>query len=205
MEDNNIPDWYIESCHKIQYMFPKAHACAYVMSAIRIAWFKVYQPLNYYATFFSIRVVDFDIDTMIKGYDAIKLKIEDLENKFKELTKDKSTIRQVITHQNFDYSHVFIAKDKIISNEKMQICSPVYEIQSLFEHSYFGSIDLSGCLTEYFDKFTLEDYEIEWLLALLYVPIIKFYLGNDFKNLTNIMQSVFMVKSVEELESEIKK
>lgn len=92
MEDANIPDWYIESCHKIQYMFPKAHACAYVMSAIRIAWFKVYQPLNYYATFFSIRIVDFDIETMIKGYDAIKLKIEDLENKGFEITKKETDI-----------------------------------------------------------------------------------------------------------------
>ena len=92
MEENKIPDWYIESCHKIQYMFPKAHACAYVMSAMRIAWFKVYQPLNYYATFFSIRVVDFDIDTMIKGYDAIKLRIEDLENKGYEITKKEGDV-----------------------------------------------------------------------------------------------------------------
>lgn len=126
-------------------------------------------------------------------------------NKFKELTKDKSTIRQVITHQNFDYNHVFISKDKIISNEKMTICSPVFEITSLFEHSYFGSIDLSGCLKEYFNKFSFEDYEIEWLLALLYIPRIKFYPGNDFKNLTNIMQGVFMVKSVDELFEEYKK
>ena len=92
MEENNIPDWYIESCHKIQYMFPKAHACAYVMSAMRIAWFKVYQPINYYATFFSIRVVDFDLDTMIKGYDAIKMRIEDLENKGYEMTKKEGDV-----------------------------------------------------------------------------------------------------------------
>ena len=96
MVDNNIPDWYVESCHKIQYMFPKAHACAYVMSAIRIAWFKVYQPLNYYATFFSIRVVDFDIETMIKGYDAIKLKIEDLENKSHEITKKEGDVLETL-------------------------------------------------------------------------------------------------------------
>ncbi len=96
MEENKIPDWYIESCHKIQYMFPKAHACAYVMSAIRIAWFKVYQPLNYYATFFSIRIIDFDIETMIKGYDAIKMKIEDLENKGKEATKKEEDILETL-------------------------------------------------------------------------------------------------------------
>lgn len=126
-------------------------------------------------------------------------------NRFKELSKDKSTIRQVVTHQNFDYNHIFISKDKIISNEKMQICSPVFEIKSLFEHSYFGAIDLSGCLKEYFAKFQFEDYEVEWLLALLYIPYIKFYPGNDFKNLTNIMQSVFMVKSVDELCQKLQK
>ena len=96
MEDNKIPDWYIESCHKIEYMFPKAHACAYVMSAMRIAWFKVYQPLNYYATFFSIRINDFDIETMIKGYDAIKLRLEDLENKGYEATKKEGDILETL-------------------------------------------------------------------------------------------------------------
>lgn len=126
-------------------------------------------------------------------------------NKFKELTKDKSVIRQVITHQNFDYNHVFISKDKIISNERMQINSPVFEITSLFEHSYFGSIDLSGCLREYFSKFAFEDFEKEWLLSLLYIPTLKFYPGNDFKNLTNIMQSIFIYKSVEELDNELHK
>ena len=77
-------------------MFPKAYACAYVMSAIRIAWFKVYQPLNYYATYFSIRVVDFDIETMIKGYDAILLKIEDLENKGYEISKKEGDVLETL-------------------------------------------------------------------------------------------------------------
>ena len=78
MKEAKIPDWYIESCRKIKYMFPKAHACAYVMSAIRIAWFKLYKPLMYYAAYFSIRVDDFDIETMIKGYDSIKMVMEDI-------------------------------------------------------------------------------------------------------------------------------
>ena len=78
MRKVNIPEWYIESCHKIKYMFPKAHACAYVMSALRIAWFKVHQPINYYAAYFSVRISDFDIETMIKGRSSIKQKIEDI-------------------------------------------------------------------------------------------------------------------------------
>ena len=92
MQEAGIEEWYINSCEKIQYMFPKAHACAYVMSAMRIAWFKVYQPLNYYATYFSIRVIDFDIETMIKGYDAICKKIVDLENKGFEVSNKESNI-----------------------------------------------------------------------------------------------------------------
>lgn len=138
---------------------------------------------------------------LLKSIDKSKECLE----KFSNLTKDKSVIRQVITHQNFDYNHVFISRDKIISNEKMSICSPIYEMKSLFEHSFFGSIDLSGCLKEYFDKFSFEDYEIEWLLALLYIPNVKFYPGNDFKNLTNIMQSIFLYKSVEELDQYLHK
>ena len=92
MEAAKIPDWYIESCHKIKYMFPKAHACAYVMSAIRIAWFKVYQPLNYYAAYFSIRVDDFDIETMIKGNKAIRTRYEDLLAKGFEATNKETNI-----------------------------------------------------------------------------------------------------------------
>lgn len=93
MQEAGIVDWYINSCEKIQYMFPKAHACAYVMSAMRIAWFKVYQPVNYYAAYFSIREYDFDIDAMISGYDAINRRIIDLENKgYEASNKESSTL-----------------------------------------------------------------------------------------------------------------
>ncbi len=81
MRASKIPEWYIESCHKIKYMFPKAHACAYVISALRIAWFKVYHPLWYYAAYFSVRTTDFDIESMIKGYNAIKIKIAEIAAK----------------------------------------------------------------------------------------------------------------------------
>ena len=96
MKEANIPDWYIESCHKIKYMFPKAHACAYVMSAIRIAWFKLYQPYNYYAAFFSIRVDDFDIEVMIKGEEAIRERLTDLQNKGFEATNKETNIIETL-------------------------------------------------------------------------------------------------------------
>lgn len=96
MEEAKIPDWYIESCHKIKYMFPKAHACAYVMSALRIAWFKVHQPLNYYATYFSVRVDDFDIETMMKGKTEIRRVLEDLLAKgFEASNKENGIIESL--------------------------------------------------------------------------------------------------------------
>lgn len=67
MKAAGVEDWYIESCRKIKYMFPKAHAVAYVMMAIRIAWFKVHLPLFYYCMFFSIRCDGYDIETNDQG------------------------------------------------------------------------------------------------------------------------------------------
>ena len=78
MIDHGIPDWYIWSCDQIKYMFPKAHAAAYVMMAMRIAWFKVHRPIYFYAAWFTIKADYYDIDVMLKGYDAIRLSLEEL-------------------------------------------------------------------------------------------------------------------------------
>jgi len=80
MKENNVADWYIDSCEKIKYMFPKAHAAAYVTNAFRIAWFKVHQPLAYYCAFFSIRASDnFDASCMIFGKEKVKNKMKEIE------------------------------------------------------------------------------------------------------------------------------
>lgn len=79
MRANDVPEWYIDSCKKIKYMFPKAHAAAYVMMAFRIAWFKVHIPQAYYATYFSIRAKAFDAEFMIFGKEKVKEKMKEIE------------------------------------------------------------------------------------------------------------------------------
>ncbi|MDQ0148948.1 PolC-type DNA polymerase III [Eubacterium multiforme] len=78
MKEHNVPDWYIESCKRIKYMFPKGHAVAYVMMAVRIAYYKVYYPEAYYATYFTVRADDFDADLICKGEGAVYEKLHEL-------------------------------------------------------------------------------------------------------------------------------
>lgn len=93
MKENNVPDWYIESCKRIKYMFPKGHAVAYVMMAVRIAYYKVYYPEAYYTTYFTVRADDFDADLICKGASAVKAKLEELyELGTKVTVKDKGMI-----------------------------------------------------------------------------------------------------------------
>ncbi|EYE89347.1 DNA polymerase III subunit alpha [Fervidicella metallireducens AeB] len=80
MKEKNVPQWYIDSCNKIKYMFPKGHACAYVMMAVRIAYFKVYYPEAYYATYFTVRADDFDAEIISKGEKVILSKIKEINN-----------------------------------------------------------------------------------------------------------------------------
>ena len=89
MKEHDVPDWYIKSCEKIKYMFPKAHAAAYVTNAFRIAWFKVHIPLAYYAAYYSIRAKAFDAQYMIFGKEKVKNKMKEIEikNQKKEATK----------------------------------------------------------------------------------------------------------------------
>ncbi len=92
MQDNNIPSWYVDSCRKIKYMFPKAHAVAYVMMAVRVAWFKVHQPITYYAVYFTLRVTAHEVETMVEGVDAIQSRIQNIKNRLsnRDMAKDVS-------------------------------------------------------------------------------------------------------------------
>jgi DNA polymerase-3 subunit alpha (Gram-positive type) len=81
MSRHGVPDWYIDSCKKIKYMFPKAHAAAYVLMAVRIAYFKVHHPILFYAAYFTVRAGDFDLEIMTRGSGAIRAKIQEIQGK----------------------------------------------------------------------------------------------------------------------------
>lgn len=93
MREEDVPEWYIDSCLKIKYMFPKAHATAYVLMALRVAYFKVHYPLFYYAAYFSIRASDFDLEAMCKGKEVIKKRMKEITDKGMDATtKDKNML-----------------------------------------------------------------------------------------------------------------
>lgn len=96
MKAAGVPDWYIESCKKIKYMFPKAHAAAYVMMAFRIAYFKVYYPLAYYCAYFSIRASAFNYELMCLGRERLEYYIADYKKRSNELSKkEQDTLKDM--------------------------------------------------------------------------------------------------------------
>src|SRR5690554_4573322 len=92
MRASNIPEWYIWSASQIKYMFPKAHAAAYVIMAMRIAWFKVHKPLLFYSAFFSKRATQFDYEIMVAGSNAIRNRLNELTAQYNLKAKDEALL-----------------------------------------------------------------------------------------------------------------
>ncbi len=118
MTEHGVPQWYIDSCIKIQYMFPRAHAVAYTMMSFRMAWYKVYYPLEFYATYFTSVAADFDADTILKGPDAIQEKIRLVSARGQEATakeKDEVTVFEVAYEM---YSRGFEFKDMTLGESE---------------------------------------------------------------------------------------
>ncbi|MEG1148488.1 MAG: PolC-type DNA polymerase III, partial [Niameybacter sp.] len=122
---HDVPDWYIWSCKKIKYMFPKAHAAAYVMMAWRIAWYKVFYPVAYYTAFFSIRASAFSYETMCFGKERLEFHMKELQSKGKEnqTTKEQDTIKdmrlvQEMYARGFEFAPIDIT---IADNKNFQI------------------------------------------------------------------------------------
>ena len=96
MRKNEVPEWYIDSCKKIKYMFPKAHAAAYVLMGVRVAYFKVHHPILYYAAYFTVRAEDFDLDSMAKGSNSIRAQIEEINAKGLEASNKEKNLLTVL-------------------------------------------------------------------------------------------------------------
>jgi DNA polymerase-3 subunit alpha (Gram-positive type) len=141
MKESNVPGWYIDSCNKIKYMFPKAHAAAYVMMSFRIAYFKVHHPLAFYATYFTNKVVDFDAELICMGQSHIRKRMKELgsnSNDLKQKEKDQLTVLEVayeMYSRGYSFSKIDIYKSepKRFSIVGESLLCPLLSLQGLGE------------------------------------------------------------------------
>jgi DNA polymerase-3 subunit alpha (Gram-positive type) len=143
MQESNVPQWYIDSCLKISYMFPKAHAAAYVTMAFRIAWFKVYYPIAFYQTYFTVRADLFDSTIMTKGIERVRDEIRRLKNSDEKLSATNQNILTILEVVNEMYTrgYKFLPVDlyksdaKVFLEENGDILPPLNAMAGLGENA----------------------------------------------------------------------
>lgn len=118
MKEANVPDWYIDSCLKIKYMFPRAHAAAYDLMALRVAYFKVYFPLVYYSAYFSVRAEDFDVVAMSRGKESVKARMKEINDQGMDASTKEKNLLTVLELANEMLERGF--KFKMIDIEKSE-------------------------------------------------------------------------------------
>jgi DNA polymerase-3 subunit alpha (Gram-positive type) len=143
MIDHQVPSWYIDSCKKIKYMFPKAHAVAYVIMALRIGWFKVHRPIYYYAAYFSRRAVAFDVEVFVGGRNAIRNKLNEIMEKMSNKTvtnKEEDLYYELeiayeMVLRGYSFKSIDInrseARDFVITEDKKSLIMPFSTLDSL--------------------------------------------------------------------------
>ena len=155
MRAHNVPDFYINSCNKIKYMFPKGHAVAYVTMAVRVGYFKVHYPLEFYATFFSVRSKQYDIIPMIKGEDAIinrleQLKIKDRTTGEKLTPKEEEQIKTLqiaveMTQRGYKFANIDLYRSDatkfVVDHERKCLIPPFVTIDGLGENNAITVIE----------------------------------------------------------------
>ena len=123
--------------------------------------------------------------------------------KFKEISYSKTSIRMAFTYKNFDYQHIFLKEQKIIGIDSIELSPPIYDIFYSLSTLDDISVDMKGYYEKYFKTFLLDDYEKEWLYALLYIPKIEIS-NNEVNNLKNISSSLHYLQSTNEMIEMIK-
>ncbi len=138
MRQSDVPEWFIWSCNKIKYLFPKAHATAYVLMAMRIAWFKKYRPIYFYAAYFSKRAPFFDVDAFYQGEEGIKRRMASITNDSSDRDKNLETVLEValeMVMRGFRFNPIDInrsqATEFVIDEDQKSLLLPLIVVDSL--------------------------------------------------------------------------
>lgn len=154
MLSHGVAQYYVDSCNMIEYLFPRAHATAYVMMAVRVGWYKVYRPLAYYATFFSVRCRQYDIKSMTKGTEAIKRRLKECEEKLKSAggkdAKEKDLERTLqialeFADRGYKFTNIDLYKSDgttfVIDEENKALIPPFNTIDGLGDNTAISIVE----------------------------------------------------------------